>query len=338
MISQKGKRAALRNSILGLAAESPAAEKLGPHAHGIVGTALNLHRDALLDKVERLESDLAEAGGGGIRLTELAPELIDDPLPADRDKRAYSDAAFNALRDDIASEGQHVPILVRVSPANHERFEIAAGRRRVAACRSLGTNVLARVVDITDEAMLALQYRENALRKDISVLERGRWLLHLAEKRGLSTTRVAALVGLSQPMVVEYQKLARLPEDLLDGFADPRELTLADARRLRTALLRAGALQRMLAALSALSSALGTKAQVQRVLQAALRSHDANDQTEVRSRLAQPISDEQGRRIGVLTRSGAQWVCRFAREIEDTAVQHVVSQIPVLLETWRKQQ
>ena len=338
MISQKGKRAALRDSILGLAAESPAAGKLGPHAHGIVGTALDLHRDALLDKVERLELALAEAGGASIRLAELAPELIDDPLPADRDKRAYSDAAFEALREDIANEGQHVPILVRVSPTNHERYEIAAGRRRVAACRSLGRHVLARVVNISDEAMLALQYRENALRKDISVLERGRWFLHLAEKRGLSTTRVAALVGLSQPMVVEYQKLARLPENLLEGFADPRELSLADARRLHAALLRAGALQRMLAALSAMPSALGTKAQVQRVMQAALRSDVANNQTEVRSRRAQSINDEQGRRVGVLTRSGAQWVCRFASEIDDTAVQHVVSQIPVLLAAWRKQQ
>jgi len=340
MTDQKGKRAALRHSILGLAADAEVDGEQGRPARGIVGTVLDVHRDALLDKVQKLEGELAEAARSGDRLIELAPELVDDPLPADRDGRAYADASFAALRDSIAADGQHVPILVRSSPTNRGRYEIAAGRRRLAACRSLGRSVLARVLDLDDEGMLALQYRENALRKDVSVLERGRWLRQLAEQRGLSTTRVAALVGLSQPMVVEYQNLARLPEVLLDGLADPRELSLADGRRLRTALARDGALARMTTALQATPGALGTKAQVQRALQAAaLPSNGGGDRAGAAgsgSTQARVIKDDQGRRVGVLTRSGAQWVCRFASDVDEEAVRHVVDQIPLLLAAWRE--
>ena len=51
MTSQQGKRTAMRNSILGLAASQEGENVVTPRAHGIVGTALNLHRDALLDKL-----------------------------------------------------------------------------------------------------------------------------------------------------------------------------------------------------------------------------------------------------------------------------------------------
>jgi ParB-like chromosome segregation protein Spo0J len=199
--------------------------------------------------------------------------------------------------------------------------------------------VLARVLDLDDEGMLALQYRENALRKDVSVLERGRWLRQLAEQRGLSTTRVAALVGLSQPMVVEYQNLARLPEVLLDGLADPRELSLADGRRLRTALARDGALERMTTVLKAAPKALGTKAQVHRALQAAALPSNgvgARAGTGSGSTQARVIKDDRGRRVGVLTRSGAQWICRFASDVDEEAVRHVADQIPILLASWRE--
>lgn len=337
MTSQKGKRAALRDSILGLAADTRPEGEQGSHDQGIVSTALGVHRGALLDKVEKLETELAQALRSDDRLVKLVPDLVDDPFPADRDRRAYADAAFDALRDSIAEDGQHVPILVRLSPVQNGRYEVAAGRRRLAACRSLGRTVLARVVETSDEGMLALQYRENALRKDISVLERGRWLRHLAERYGLSTTKVAALVGLSQPMVVEYQKLARLPEELLERLADPRELSLADARRLQAALAGEGALERAMATLATVPSALGTKVQVQRVLQAAAPPGSGVKRDDASPASARVIRDERGSRVAVLTRSGAQWVCRFAKEVDEEAVRHVVEQVPQLLAAWREQ-
>ena len=166
----------------------------------------------------------------------LEPNLIRDPLPPDRDARSFADPVFAALTASISENGQDVPITVRPG-ADGKGYELAAGRRRLAACKMLGISVLARVLSLDDEALLALQYRENAERSDISPWERGRWLAELA-RRGHSTTHLATLLGLSQPMIVEYLKLGRLPEDIMQHLSDPRELSVSDGRRLHALLVR----------------------------------------------------------------------------------------------------
>jgi ParB family chromosome partitioning protein len=345
----KDKRQALSRSILGLPdpppAAGPAPAPAAPAASpvGIVGTALDLHREGLADKLTRLSGKLAqlEAERGedakqGDRLLWLEPDQVEDRLPADRDPGAFSDAGFSSLKASLAAHGQHVPVLVRPAPAGEGRYEIAAGRRRLAACRALGLPVLARVLLLDDEAMLALQYRENAEREDVSLLERGRWFVRLAEERGLSTTRIAGLVGLSQPMVVEYQKLGRLPRALLDRLADPRALTLAEGRRLAAALAAPEALAAMLAALETAGAGLSTRAQVGLALAAATGAAPAGNATQNAKHAPLPLLDADGRRVGVLTRSGAQWVCRFARDLDPEAVAFVAARIPELLAAWRQ--
>ena len=266
------------------------------------------------------------------RLLRLECSVIDDPLPADRHALAFADAAFAALKASIAEHGQHVPIIARPAASRAGRYELAAGRRRLRACRELGTAVLARVVALDDTGMLALQYRENAERADVSVFERGRWFLRLAQERGLSSTQIAALAGLSQPMVVDYQRLARLPEALIFQLDDPRELSLADGRRLTAALVEPGAIDRMLSALAAADQDLSTRAQVLLAVQAASRKPAVT----AAAGGARPISDENGERLGVLTRSGSQWVCRFAPALDEDAVTFMADRLPALLAEWRR--
>jgi ParB family transcriptional regulator, chromosome partitioning protein len=301
---------------------------------GIVGSALALHREALAEKVARLEADLQAERRHADRLLHLDPNLIADRLPADRDERAFRDEAYATLKASIAAHGQHVPIMVRPAPDQPGRYEIAAGRRRLAACRELGLEILARVLPLDENAMLALQYRENAEREDISTYERGRWLARLAVERGLSTTVIAAIAGLTQSVVVELIGLARLPESLLFLFNDPRELSLADGRRLRAALKAEGALDRMLMALRKASAALGTKTQVGLALRA-VAAPDARDAAATAQK-GRPILATDGRRLGFLKRSGEQWVCRFDRTVEAEAIEWLADQIPGLLERWRE--
>jgi ParB family transcriptional regulator, chromosome partitioning protein len=337
---QKEKRTALGRSILGLvpAGEMATAEP-GPSAAdggttGIVSTALALHKAGLAEKLATLEAERATETAAGNRLLELDPALIDDRLPPDRDIRAYSDAAYASLKASLAIHGQHVPILVRPALNQADRYEIAAGRRRLAACRELEQPVLARVLQLSDEAMLALQYRENAEREDITPFERGRWFLHLAETQGLSTTQLAALSGLSQPMIVEYQKLARLPEELVRRLTDPRELSLADGRRLYRALEQTDALAHMIAALDGKGRGLPTKAQLSLLRTSIDASIDAPSNVAGAKR-GRILVDAEGQKVGVLTQSGAQWVCRFAKEIDPDAVSFIADQIPKLLAEWQ---
>ena len=138
-------------------------------------------------------------------------------------------------------------------------------------------------------------------------------------------------------MIVEYQQLARLPASLLEELADPRELSLADARRLQKALKRNGALERMIAALKAAPVPQSTKVQLKRALQAASDSAESGGQransVHCRPRLSPTIVATVS---AVLTRSGAQWVCRFAADIDEQSIRHVVDRIPTLLAASRK--
>jgi ParB family chromosome partitioning protein len=301
---------------------------------GIVGSALALHREALAEKVARLEADLEVERTHADRLLHLDPALVADRLPPDRDERAFRDEAYAALKASIAAQGQHVPIIVRAAPDSLGRYEIAAGRRRLAACRELGREILARVLMLDEGAMLALQYRENAEREDVSTFERGRWFARLAAERRLSTTAIAGIAGLAQSVVAELIGLARLPEDLLILLKDPRELSLADGRRLKAALKTEGALDRMLAALRKGSAGIGTKAQIGLALRVA--AVPTTREAAAQCQNGRLILAADGRRLGFLTRSGEQWVCRFDRTVEAEAVDWLADQIPGLLEQWRK--
>ncbi|MCS6877843.1 MAG: ParB/RepB/Spo0J family partition protein [Geminicoccaceae bacterium] len=320
---QTDKRAALSASIAALREETPASG--AGAARGIVGRALELHREGLLERLKALESARGTADPGDL-LVRIDPARIDDPLPPDRHPRAFADAAFAELKRSIAERGQDSPIVVR---AKGERFELATGRRRLAVCRELGIPVLARVLPLDEEGMLALQYRENEERANVSAFERGRWFARLAEA-GWSTTRLAALTGLSQPSIVAYLKLGRLPEALIEGLSEPRALTLKDGARLTEALeADPGALARMVAALSE-SSGRPVREQLARALAAARGAPSPKPKLAGRA-----ILDREGRKLATLTRSGNQWILRWAPAIEEEAIAWIAARLPELVHAWR---
>ena len=325
---QTDKRAALAASIESL--QQDVGGTTAPPPRGIVGRALEVHKEGLLERLRALEEARAEPLPAADRLVRLDPALIDEPLPADRDPRAFADAAFEALKASIAERGQDVPVTVR---PRGERFELAAGRRRLAACRALGRPVLARVLPLDDEAMLALQYRENVERSDVTPYERGRWLATLAE-RGWSTTRLAALTGLSQPSIVDYLRLGRLPGALVDRLGDPRVLTLADGRRLQAALdADPRALDRMVEALEA-DAGRSPRERLGRALEAA-RRRPTPSRPALRGRI---VLDPEGHKLVTITRSGNQWLYRWAPEVDEAAIAWVADRLADLLAEWAREQ
>lgn len=323
---QTDKRAALAASIEALRDGAGRSEEAVPR--GIVGRALEVHKEGLLERLRALEAVQPAAAAPGDVLVRLDPALIDEPLPPDRDARAFADVAFEALKASIAERGQDTPVTVRPRGA---RFELAAGRRRLAACRALGRPVLARVLQLDEDAMLALQYRENAERTDVTPYERGRWLAALAE-RGWSTTRLAALTGLSQPSIVDYLRLGRLPGAIVERLSDPRALTLADGRRLQAALLGgADALPRLLAALEE-ATGRPVREQLARALKA-VRSPGA-PRPALGGRI---VLDPEGRKLVTISRSGNQWLYRWAPEVDEAAIAWVADRLAALLAEWAYQ-
>ena len=162
--------------------------------------ALGAVGEALRDRVSRLEAELAQASSANAGLVQelkrtkalservgdsieeflfLEVENIVDSLPKDR-LRGSEGREFDELLADIESNGQNDAITVRRTPDG--TFEVAAGRRRLEACRRLKRSVLARVRDLDDHSMLRVQFSENERRADISALERARWFSEVRDR------------------------------------------------------------------------------------------------------------------------------------------------------------
>jgi len=328
--SQSDKRKALTSSILDLAGTGGAALPSRSRSKSIVGSALEAHEAGLADRIALLEAERETAVADGVQLIELDPDQITDTLPRDRIDAAFEDDDFDRFTQSISEDGQYVPILVRRSAGNS--YEIAAGRRRLAACRALGRKVLARVTSLDDDAMLTLQYRENAERENISTFERAQWLAAVAESHKLSTTDMAARFDMSQPSIVEYLKIARLPTELIAVLRDPRDLTIAEGRKLHAALkdIDKASLDRMVIAARG-SSSSSTADQIRAVLAVVLQPRKVPQKSKPRM-----ITDASGGRIATVIKSGKTQSFQFDTKVEEGAVAYVAEHIAALVTEWRK--
>ncbi|EFL87440.1 plasmid partitioning protein RepB [Ahrensia sp. R2A130] len=127
-----------------------------------------------------LERKLDDAAGQGERIVELDPDLIDSAFVADRLAGTEpGDDGFAELVESIRDGGQQVPVLVRPNPDEKKRFQAAYGHRRIAACREAGIAVKAIIRDLSDGELVLAQGRENALRRDLSFIEKARFAAQL---------------------------------------------------------------------------------------------------------------------------------------------------------------
>ena len=320
--------------------------------------ALGAVTEGLRDRVTRLEAALADTQGRNAGLERdlhqartaqvragdaveeflfLDPAAVDDPLPRDRLASAFMSTEFQVLQDDIEANGQNDAITVRRTLASDAtgQFEIAAGRRRLEACRRLGREVLARVRPLDDEAMLRVQFSENERREDISALERAHWFAAVKQLTGKPAKDIAAGFGLDPSTLSLYLRLSRFPTSIAERLKAPHRLGVLRARRVMEAVeADPGAVARLLRALDthartcrARGSAVDGDEQVTVLVRAAEARGGTPAETPDRRHVT-----HAGRRIGTLTRNGGQWVFRFASGIGDVTIQLIADRMGDLVE------
>ncbi|KAA2212084.1 ParB/RepB/Spo0J family partition protein [Pseudoroseomonas oryzae] len=356
MSKRNSRFGALAQAVLESTAQlAPVAEAAEPTPHR-PSLALGLASESLKERIARLEADLAAAGSANQALEKeltqarsvagtagdsadeflfLDPGLVNDTLPRDRLPGAFDGPEFLALLEDIRANGQNDAITVR---HNGQGYEIAAGRRRLEACRRLGISVLARRRDLDEAAMLRVQFSENERREDISALERARWFAEVRTRMKLQGRDLAAQFGLDPSTFSLYLRLSRFPPEITERLRAPRRLAMLRARRVMEAIdADAGMLPRILAALDRQAQAAGPEE----------GGVDPDEQIALLMRVAEgrgvPSPGQsgnpkrrhvvhQGQRIGTLTRNGGQWVFRFATSLPDGTVQRLADRLPSLLQ------
>ena len=313
--------------------------------------------EGLRDRVARLEAALADTEGRNAGLARelqeacaaqdrageaveeflfIDPAAVQDPLPRDRMASAFVGAEFQALQDDIEANGQNDAITVRraLGSGPNVGFEVAAGRRRLEACRRLCRQVLARVRILDDDAMLRVQFSENERREDISALERAQWFAAVKVRTGRPAKEIAAGFGLDPSTFSLYMRLSRFPVAIAERLHDPRRLGVLRARRMMEAIEAdpdaAGRLLRALDAYSRVCRTRGTAVDGDEQVAVLLRAAEARDGTPTEVPDRRHVA-HAGRRIGTLTRNGGQWVFRFASGIADATVHALADRIGELV-------
>jgi len=341
--------------------ENPAAAPQAAPGAGLhkPAAALGMVAEGLRERILRLEAELAQATGrntalersldeakaaagrAGAALDEflfLDPAAIRDTLPRDRLPGAFEGAEFETLVEDIRENGQNDAITLRPA-ADGAGYEVAAGRRRLEACRRLGRQVLARVRALDDAAMLRVQFSENERREDISALERSQWFAAVKSRLDLPSKDIAAQFGIDPSTLSLYLRLARFPIDIVTRLHDPRRLSVLRARRVMEALeTDPDAFNRILAALDAHGGMAAGDAgpDAENQIDVLLRAAEGRAGERAASGPRAPVPDRRhivhkGRRVGTLTRNGGQWVFRFATSLEDRVVQALADRIGTLV-------
>ncbi|UWQ77384.1 ParB/RepB/Spo0J family partition protein [Leisingera sp. M658] len=157
--------------------------------------------------------DVLERSLSAIR--ELDPELIQDWGPADRLEEGVTavtppddDTTFEQLKETIRENGQQVPILVRPSKQSPGQFEVIYGRRRLRACRELGTRVKANVQEMDDATALMAKGLENANRRGLSFYEKALFAEQII-KEGNTAAKAGEAIGVTRTAVMNLTRITK---------------------------------------------------------------------------------------------------------------------------------
>jgi ParB family chromosome partitioning protein len=209
-------------------------------------------QSAAIKDAEELRLKLKAFDGAlPVRLT-LDPRAIRGSRWANRHEDAFSDADFQALKDDIASAGSNVqPVCVRrlapgapgvlngstPEPGAEAGYELVYGHRRHRACLELGLRVQAIVADLDDRQLFEAMERENRARKNLSAWEQGT-MYRRALDEGLypSQRKLAESLGVDISLVSKSLTLARLPDAVVRAFPSPLDIQFRWAQPLAEAL------------------------------------------------------------------------------------------------------
>lgn len=152
----------------------------------------------------------------------------------DQPRRTFVEADLADLTASIAEKGVIQPLIVRVDPADANRFQIVAGERRWRAAQRARLHELPVVVrSFTDVEVLEIAIIENIQRADLNPIEEARGYRQLMEKFGHTQEKLASALGKSRSHIANLLRLLSLPTEVLDMVVDGA-LTAGHARALVT--------------------------------------------------------------------------------------------------------
>ncbi len=155
-------------------------------------------------------------------------------------RKHFDQQKLQELADSLQAEGMLEPIIVRVSPNEPDRYEIAAGERRWRAARLAGwTSCPAEILETcSDGRMKRVALLENIQREQLTPLELAEIYDALLRERDDLGNAVYTVRSLAEALkknkdhIDEHRALLRVPEDVRQLIEDDPDIPVRVVREL----------------------------------------------------------------------------------------------------------
>lgn len=311
-------------SVVGGIEHAPSARKTEWMGGAAVREAKQPH--APVKELQSLAHRFGQARNGET-IVSLDANLIDPSFVHDR--LEVTDAEIAELAELIKVQGQLVPILVRNSPTDDSRYQIAFGHRRWRATKLLGIKVKAIVRDLSDEELVVAQGQENNARSDLTFIEKARFVTAL-EDRGFSRPVITASTGIHLTDLSTMMAIARgLPGGVVESIGKAPAIGRPRWLQLQKALADQ-------AALSRINELIKTEQFLQ--LQTDARFAAALKEAEQRAptKKSEDWVDPKGRRLVVIDRAAKKSSVHFDTAADAGFAEYVVEKLNDLYAAYKQ--
>ncbi|MBV8092197.1 MAG: ParB/RepB/Spo0J family partition protein [Acetobacteraceae bacterium] len=296
-----------------------------------IAKAIETQHHNAIAQLRELEATIERRKADGLIIEEIDTSLTSPSPYWDRDLRFLEDKSFAALVEDMRRNGQQSPALVRPHPTAEGQFEVCFGHRRLFACKTLGTRLLAVVRNLSEAQMAGAIYSENAHRESVSIMEQARALARYVE-RGVFPTKqaLADALNVSRSHVSNLASYADIPDRVLEALGDWRKCTFRDANDLLKATREPSRRAAMLEIAERLISGdpkVGFYARLTLLLG---HQRDRGAETD-------DIRDAAGRVLAVCKRGSRSTTIAFASRESGELADFIWGKLPSLIEEFKSQ-
>ena len=131
-------------------------------------------------------------------------------------RKSFEKEALNELTNSIKERGIILPLVVRKSKDQDEKYELIAGERRWQAAQTAGLHeVPVIIIEADNLKSLELAIIENVQRKDLNVIEEAESYQNLIENFDYDQDMVSKFIGKSRSHISNTLRLLSLPEKLI---------------------------------------------------------------------------------------------------------------------------
>ena len=131
-------------------------------------------------------------------------------------RKLFEKEALNELANSIKERGIILPLVVRNSEDQDEKYELIAGERRWQAAQFAGLHeVPVIIIEADNLKSLELAIIENVQRKDLNVIEEAESYQNLIENFDYDQDMVSKFIGKSRSHISNTLRLLSLPEKLI---------------------------------------------------------------------------------------------------------------------------